>query len=98
MNPERHIQFLILEIVHSINDSLMSASYEGVLMKNLEACMQQGVATLPTTVGAPCIAYLSMVEGCATTPFKVGSLITEQGPNSGCSRAPISDATETLFT
>ena len=29
---------------------------------------------------------------------KVGSLITEQGLNSGCSRARIPDATETLFT
>ena len=29
---------------------------------------------------------------------KVGSLITEQGLNSGCSRAPIPDATKTLFT
>ena len=28
---------------------------------------------------------------------KVGSLITEQGLNSGCSRAPILDATEILF-
>ena len=31
----------------------MSASCEGVLIENLEACMQQGVATSPTTIGAP---------------------------------------------
>ena len=30
----------------------MSASCEGVLMKNLEACTQQGVATSPTSIGA----------------------------------------------
>ena len=45
----------------------MSASCEGVLVENLEACMQ-GLATSPTTIGAPCNVDLRTVEGCATTP------------------------------
>ena len=47
---------------------MMSASCEGVLMKNLEACMQQ-VATLVMTIGAPCNTDLPLVEGCTTTPL-----------------------------
>ena len=53
--------------MHSMNDFVMSVSCGGVLMENLEACIQQGVATLPTTIGTPCIADPSMMDGCATT-------------------------------
>ena len=55
------------QIVLPMSDYLMTASCEGVLMKNLETYMQQGVATSPMTIGAPCNADLPTVEGCATT-------------------------------
>ena len=34
---------------------------------NLEACMQQGVATSPMAIEAPCNIDLHTVERCATT-------------------------------
>ena len=49
--------------MHSISDYLMSASYEDVLMENLEACMHQEIATSPTAIGAPCKSDLPTVEG-----------------------------------
>ena len=56
--------------MHSMNDLEMSAICKGVLMENLEACMQQGVATTRTAIGAGCIADVPTGEGCATTPGK----------------------------
>ena len=44
----------------------MSVSYEVVLMKNLDACIDEEVASSFTTIGAPCNANFSKVEGCAT--------------------------------
>ena len=50
----------------------MSASCEGVLMENLKVCMQQRIATSPTTIGASCnVDRLSIVEGCATIFLKI---------------------------
>ena len=37
-----------------MSDFVKSASCEGVLMDNLEACMQQGIATSSMAIGAPC--------------------------------------------
>ena len=48
---------------------MMNASCEGVLMKNLEECMQQEVVTSPMTIGAPCNTDLSTEDGCAVTPL-----------------------------
>ena len=42
---------------------MLSVSCKGVLMENLER-----IATSPVAVGAPCNA----VEGCATTPSRMG--------------------------
>ena len=42
---------------------MMSASCQGVLIENLNACMQQRVATSPTTIGPPYNVDLLMVEG-----------------------------------
>ena len=49
-------------------DFVMSINYEGVLMRNLEACMQQAIATSPMTIGASSNIDLYIVDGCATTP------------------------------
>ena len=38
-------------------------------MENLEACMQQRIATSPKTIRAPSNVDLPMVEGCTTIPF-----------------------------
>ena len=48
----------------------MSTNCKGVLIENLEACMQQGVTTSTTTTKAPCNADLPMIEKYATTPLK----------------------------
>ena len=53
--------------MHLMIDFVMSVSYGGVLMENLEVCMQQGLGTIPTTTRAPCNASLSMVERYTTT-------------------------------
>ena len=45
---------------------MTSASCESVLMENLKACMQQGVATSPMAIEAPYNMDLPMVEGCTT--------------------------------
>ena len=45
---------------------MISANCEDVLMENLEACMQQGIATSPMAIEALCNVDLLMVEGCAT--------------------------------
>ena len=47
----------------------MSVSCRGVLMENLEACMQQGVSTSPIILEAFINVDLSIVEGFATTPL-----------------------------
>ena len=52
-----------------MNDFVMSISCEGVLMKALETCMQQGGATSLMTIGAPCNADLSTIE-IVQLPFK----------------------------
>ena len=36
-------------------------------MKNLEACMQQGIATSHLAIGAPTNPKVPIIEGCATT-------------------------------
>ena len=38
-------------------------------MENLEASIQQGVASSPTIIGALCNVDLLTIEGCATTPL-----------------------------
>ena len=50
-----------------MSDFVISPNCEGVLMKILEAWMQQGVATSLTTTEAPCYVDLFIVEGYATT-------------------------------
>ena len=55
-------------------DFVKSASCESVLMENLEACMQQGIAISPTTIEVPCNTDLPNVEECATTPLRMVSM------------------------
>ena len=52
--------------MHSLSDFGMSVGYKGVLMENLEACMQHRIATSLTTIGIPYNVDFFMVEGCAT--------------------------------
>ena len=60
-----------------MNDFVMSASYEGVLMENLETCMQQGIATSPMIIGALCNVDLPIVEGCAIALLSTYSIYME---------------------
>ena len=53
-----------------MNNFVISTSFRGVLIENLEACMQQRVATSPTTIGALSNMDLSMVEEFATALLK----------------------------
>ena len=55
------------KIVHSMSDFVMSVSCGGMLMKNFEAYMQQGVVTSPMTIEAFYNANLSTIKECATT-------------------------------
>ena len=48
---------------------MISASCEGVLKDNLEACMQKGIATSRVAIEATCNMDLPIVEGFATTPL-----------------------------
>ena len=50
-------------------DFVINVNCKGVLIKNLEACMQQGVATLPMVVEALHNANLFTIERCATIPL-----------------------------
>ena len=53
-----------------MSEFMMSISCRGVLIENLEACMQQGVAISPTSGGVPRNVNLPTVEERATIPWK----------------------------
>ena len=50
---------------------MMSVSCKGMLMKNLETCMEQRVVTSPTSIEARCNVNLSIVEECVITPLSL---------------------------
>ena len=53
----------------------MKVSCRSVLMEHLKACMQQGIATSTTTIGAFYNTNLSIVEECATIPLRIFFII-----------------------
>ena len=63
------MQFLILKFLQSMSGFVMSVSCNSV-MKNLEACMQQGVANSPMTIETFYNGDLSTVEECIMAKVK----------------------------